>query len=69
MRVRAQDGTLVPFGAIADFVWTTAPTQIQRLNRQRVVNVYGGVLPEYSLGAVTGPLETKLKSPDSCRKA
>ncbi len=63
VRVRAQDGTLVPLGAIADFVWTTAPTQIQRLNRQRVVNVYGGVLPEYSLGAVTGPLEKKLKEP------
>jgi multidrug efflux pump subunit AcrB len=63
IRVRAQDGTLVPLGAVADFVWTTAPTQIQRLNRQRVVNVYGSVLPEYSLGAVTSPLEAKLKEP------
>jgi multidrug efflux pump subunit AcrB len=63
IRVRAQDGTLVPLGSVADFVWTSAPTQIQRLNRQRVVNVYGGVLPEYSLGAVTSPLEAKLKEP------
>jgi multidrug efflux pump subunit AcrB len=63
VRVRAQDGTLLPIGAVADLEWTTAPTQIQRLNRQRVVNVYGGVMPEYSLGAVTAPLEAKLKEP------
>ncbi len=63
VRVRAQDGTIVPLSDIADFVWTKAPVQIQRLNRQRVVNVYGGVLPSYSLGAVTGPLEKKLKAP------
>ena len=63
VRVRAQDGTIVPLSDIADFVWTKAPVQIQRLNRQRVVNVYGGVLPSYSLGAVTGPLEKKLHTP------
>jgi multidrug efflux pump subunit AcrB len=63
VRVRAQDGTIVPLADIADFVWTSAPVQIQRLNRQRVVNVYGGVLPGYSLGTVTGPLETALKTP------
>ena len=63
VRVRAQDGTIVPLADIADFVWTKAPVQIQRLNRQRVVNVYGGVLPGYSLGSVTGPLEKKLHQP------
>jgi multidrug efflux pump subunit AcrB len=63
VRVRAQDGTIVPLSDISDFVWTRAPVQIQRLNRQRVVNVYGGVLPSYSLGAVTGPLEKKLHEP------
>ncbi|HEY1429248.1 MAG TPA: efflux RND transporter permease subunit, partial [Candidatus Tumulicola sp.] len=63
VRVRAQDGTIVPLGDIADFIWTSAPVQIQRLNRQRVVNVYGGVLPGYSLGTVTGPLERELKTP------
>jgi multidrug efflux pump subunit AcrB len=63
VRVRAADGTIVPLADIADFVWTKAPVQIQRLNRQRVVNVYGGVLPGYSLGAVTGPLEKKLHTP------
>jgi HAE1 family hydrophobic/amphiphilic exporter-1 len=63
VRVRAQDGTIVPLADIANFDWTKAPVQIQRLNRQRVVNVYGGVLPGYSLGAVTGPLEKKLHGP------
>ncbi|MGB8518951.1 MAG: efflux RND transporter permease subunit [Candidatus Tumulicola sp.] len=63
VRVRAQDGTIVPLSDVADFVWTKAPVQIQRLNRQRVVNVYGGVLPGYSLGGVTGPLEKKLHAP------
>lgn len=63
VRVRAQDGTIVPLSDVADFVWTKAPVQIQRLNRQRVVNVYGSVLPGYSLGSVTGPLERELKTP------
>ncbi len=63
VRVRAQDGTLVPLGSVADFVWTTAPTKIERLNRQRVVNVLGDVLPGYSLGQIAGPLQRKLKEP------
>ncbi len=60
VRVRANDGTLVPISSVATFKWTTAPTKIERLNRQRIVNVLGDVLPGYSLGAVTGPLESKL---------
>ncbi|HUN30090.1 MAG TPA: efflux RND transporter permease subunit, partial [Alphaproteobacteria bacterium] len=63
VRVRANDGTLVPISSVATFTWTTAPTKIERLNRQRVVNVLGDVLPGYSLGAVTAPLEQKLKEP------
>ncbi len=63
VRVRAQDGTLVPLVDIANFQWTRAPLQIKRLNRQRVVDVYGDTLPGYSLGAVTGPLEKKLHEP------
>ncbi|HZZ00921.1 MAG TPA: efflux RND transporter permease subunit [Candidatus Baltobacteraceae bacterium] len=62
-RVRAQDGTLVPLSDIATFQMTTAPQQIKDLNRQRVVDVYGAVLPSYSLGAVTAPLEKALKEP------
>jgi multidrug efflux pump subunit AcrB len=63
VRVRAQDGTLVPLSDIANFEWTKAPLQIKRLNRQRVVDVYGGLLPGYSLGSVTGPLEKALREP------
>ncbi len=63
VRVRAEDGTLVPLVDIATLQWTKAPLQIKRLNRQRVVDVYGGTLPGYSLGAVTGPLERQLKKP------
>lgn len=63
VRVRAEDGTLVPLADIANLQWTKAPLQIKRLNRQRVVDVYGDTLPGYSLGAVTGPLERKLHMP------
>ncbi len=63
VRVRASDGTLVPVGSVATFTWTTAPTRIERLNRQRVVNIYGGTLPGYSLGSVTQPLEAALHQP------
>jgi hydrophobic/amphiphilic exporter-1 (mainly G- bacteria), HAE1 family len=63
VRVRANDGSLVPLSSVATFNWTTAPTKIERLNRERIVNVLGDVLPGYSLGGVTGPLEQKLKEP------
>lgn len=63
VRVRANDGTLVPLASIATFAWTIAPTKVERLNRQRVVNVTGGVLPNVSLGSITGPLEKKLSEP------
>jgi HAE1 family hydrophobic/amphiphilic exporter-1 len=63
VKVRANDGSLVPIGDVADFTWTTAPTKIERLNRQRVVNVYGDVLPGYSLGQIVGPLQKKMQSP------
>jgi HAE1 family hydrophobic/amphiphilic exporter-1 len=54
---------LVSLGSIAAFNWVNAPTRIERLNRQRVVNVLGDILPGYSLGEVTGPLEKKLHAP------
>ncbi len=63
VRVRANDGTLVPLGDIATFTWTKAPTRIERLNRQRVVNVFADLLPGYSTGQVEGPLEKKLHTP------
>jgi HAE1 family hydrophobic/amphiphilic exporter-1 len=63
VRVRAQDGTLVPLGDVATFTWTKAPTRIERLNRQRVVNVMSDLLPGYSTGQVQGPLEKKMAEP------
>jgi hydrophobic/amphiphilic exporter-1 (mainly G- bacteria), HAE1 family len=64
VKVRANDGTLIPISSVATFTWAKAPTKIERLNRERVVNVLGGVLPGYALGAVTAPLEAKLKDPN-----
>ena len=63
VKVRANDGSLVPIGDVASFSWTTAPTKIERLNRERVVNVYGDMLPGYSLGQVVGPLQKKMQTP------
>lgn len=63
VRVRAQDGTLVPLGDVASFTWTKAPTRIERLNRQRVVNVMSDLLPGYSTGQVQGPLARKMAQP------
>jgi HAE1 family hydrophobic/amphiphilic exporter-1 len=63
VNVRANDGSLVPLGSLATFTWTTAPTKIERMNRQRVVNIVGDLLPGYSLGDVTGPLNKKLVEP------
>jgi HAE1 family hydrophobic/amphiphilic exporter-1 len=63
VRVRASDGTLVPLSDVATFSNEIAPTKIERLDRERVVNITGGVLPTYSLGAVTGPLVAELKVP------
>ena len=63
VRVRAEDGTLVPLGDVASFSWTKAPTRIERLNRQRVVNVMSDLLPGYSTGQVQGPLAKKMAEP------
>jgi HAE1 family hydrophobic/amphiphilic exporter-1 len=63
VKVRANDGSLVPIGDVASFTWTLAPTKLERLNRQRVVNVYGDLLPGYSAGQVVGPLQKKLQEP------
>jgi HAE1 family hydrophobic/amphiphilic exporter-1 len=63
VKVRNNDGNLIPIGDVATFTWTTAPTKIERLNRQRVVNVYADLLPGYSAGQVVGPLQKKLNEP------
>lgn len=63
VRIRAQDGTLIPLGSVATFEWTIAPTKIERMNRQRIVNVLGDLMPGYALGQVEGPLASKLREP------
>ena len=63
VRVRATSGMLVPLSSIATFTWTKAPTRIERLNRQRVVNVFSDLLPGYSTGQIQGPLQKKLREP------
>jgi hydrophobic/amphiphilic exporter-1 (mainly G- bacteria), HAE1 family len=63
VRVRANDGMLIPIGDLATFTWTKAPTRIERLNRQRVVNVMSDLLPGYSTGQVQGPLAKKMSQP------
>jgi HAE1 family hydrophobic/amphiphilic exporter-1 len=63
VKVRANSGMLVPIGDVASFTWTKAPTKIERLNRERVVNVYGDLLPGYSLGQIEGPLNRQLQAP------
>jgi HAE1 family hydrophobic/amphiphilic exporter-1 len=63
IKVRNNDGDLVPLGDVATFTWTTAPTKIERLNRQRVVNVYADMLPGHASGEVISPLQQKLKEP------
>ena len=63
VRVRANNGMLVPLGAIATFTWTKAPTRVERYNRQRVVNVFSYLLPGYSTGQIIGPLTKKMREP------
>ncbi len=63
VKVRTNDGSLIPIGDVATFTWTLAPTKIERLNRQRVVNVYGDLLPGYSLGQIEGPFQKELQTP------
>ena len=63
--VRASDGTLVPLANVADFTVTTAPTKIERQDRQRVIRVFGAIDHSTSatLGQVLGPVQKALKEP------
>jgi HAE1 family hydrophobic/amphiphilic exporter-1 len=63
VRVRANNGMLIPLGSIATFTWTKAPTRVERYNRQRVVNVFSNMLPGYSTGQIIGPLTKKMREP------
>jgi len=63
--VRASDGTLVPLSSVADFTVTTAPTKIERQDRERVVRVFGAIDHNTSvtLGTVLAPVTKALKTP------
>lgn len=63
--VRSNTGALVPLGRVADFSITKAPTKIERQNRQRVIQVTGGLDPNshVTLGEVTGKISKALTMP------
>ncbi len=65
VRVRAADGTLVPLASVATFTMTTAPTKIERQDRQRYVRVFGGVdhTTNATLGSVLGPVQKAIDTP------
>ncbi len=59
--VRANDGTMVPLSSIANFSVTTAPTKIERQDRERVVRVFGDIDNKVTtLGAVIKPVQDAL---------
>jgi HAE1 family hydrophobic/amphiphilic exporter-1 len=65
VRVRAANGMLVPLSSVATFTTTTAPTKIERQDRERVVRVFGAIDHNSSttLGKVLGPVEKQLHEP------
>ena len=65
VRVRAADGTLVPLSSVADFTVTSAPTKIERQNRERVVRVFGAIdhSTSVTLGQVLKPVKAALAQP------
>jgi HAE1 family hydrophobic/amphiphilic exporter-1 len=63
LTVRAQDGTLIPLSQIATFTLTTAPTKIEREDRQRIVRVTGDIDSTTTLGTVLAPLNAALATP------
>ena len=63
-RVRAADGTLVRLGSVANFTITSAPTKIERQDRERVVRVFGDIDNKVTtLGAVIKPVQAALTTP------
>ena len=50
LKLPAQGGRLVEVSSVASVTPTLAPSRIDRLDRQRVISVRGGVAPGYALG-------------------
>jgi hydrophobic/amphiphilic exporter-1 (mainly G- bacteria), HAE1 family len=66
VQVRANDGiTLVPLSSVADFTVTSAPTKIERQDRERVVRVFGAIdhNTNVTLGKVLNPVQKALADP------
>ena len=60
--VRANDGSMYHLGDVATFSYVKAPTKIERLDKQRVAHVSGGIDP----GVTTlGPVVNKLNAATS----
>jgi len=63
-QVRAADGTLVPLSSVASFSVSSAPTKIERQDRERVVRVFGDIDNKVTtLGAVVTPVQAALAKP------
>ncbi|MGH7684668.1 MAG: efflux RND transporter permease subunit, partial [Vulcanimicrobiaceae bacterium] len=63
VQVRAGDGSLYRLADVATFAYDKEPTKIERLDKQRVVQVTGGFEPTTTLGAVTDKINAALKMP------
>jgi HAE1 family hydrophobic/amphiphilic exporter-1 len=66
VQVRTNDGlTLVPLSSVADFTVTSAPTKIERQDRERVVRVFGAIdhNTNVTLGKVLNPVQKALATP------
>ncbi len=65
IRVRANGGGIYRLGDVATFEMTKAPTQLERLDKQRVIRVTGGIDPgATTLGAVIGKIDAATKRAD-----
>ncbi|MGH7716159.1 MAG: efflux RND transporter permease subunit, partial [Vulcanimicrobiaceae bacterium] len=64
IRVRAGDGSIYRVADVATFSYDKAPTKIERLDKQRVVRVTGGIEPGVTtLGVVSQKISQATKSP------
>ena len=62
--VRANDGSMYHLGDVATFSYVKAPTKIERLDKQRVAHVSGGIDPGITtLGPVVNKLNAATSTP------
>ncbi len=64
IKVRAANGSLYRLADVAAFSYAKAPTKVERLDKQRVVRVTGGLDPAVTtLGAVIGKINAAVATP------